>query len=365
MKEPVRLRAQLLAAAIAIVVAVAAGEVVMRIARDPPGYFPITHREDSLYAAHPVRGYTLKPGAHHRYVTPEVNVPIDVSSDGLRDTTLAEIQRPDTRILAVGNSFTMGLAVANEDTWSKQLERLLAARDPRHRVHVVNAGVAGYSPRQIRLRMDELLPIVRPQTVIFELTTQTFGRMFHPNVLFAGTLIRADVLPGVRMTSGGLLYTPYHKAWLRNLDYWMNQHFQLGAHVLRRASLILGTIPRESPDELNETDPQRIKAMMQPALEELSQAHRFAVAHAVPFIVLFANLQRPDGSYSPLERIYNDVVAERCRAEGIRYIDLLPTLVRESGGRPFFRTAHDQHWTPAAHALAAHALLDSISHRGP
>ncbi|HLQ58605.1 MAG TPA: GDSL-type esterase/lipase family protein [Gemmatimonadales bacterium] len=362
MKEPVRLRAQLLAAAIAIVVAVAAGEVVMRIARDPPGYFPINHREDSLYAAHPVRGYTLKPGAHHRYVTPEVNVPIDVSSDGLRDTTLAEIQRADTRILAVGNSFTMGLAVANEDTWSKQLERLLAARDPRRRVHVVNAGVAGYSPRQIRLRMDELLPIVRPQTVIFELTTQTFGRMFHPNVLFAGTLIRADVLPGIRSVHGGLLYSPYKQAWLRSVDYWLNLHFQLGAHILRRASVILGAMPRDS---MNEADSTWIRGAMQPALDELAAAHGFAAARHVPFLVLLANAQLPDGSYSPLEWLYNAIVIERCKKEGIRYIDLLPTLVRSSAGPPIFRTPHDQHWTPAAHALAARALLDSISHRGP
>jgi lysophospholipase L1-like esterase len=353
------MRGQIVAAAIATLVAIAAGEIVMRIARDPPGYFPINHREDSLYAADPARGYTLKPGAHHRYVTPEVNVPIDVSSDGLRDTTLAEIARADTRILAVGNSFTMGLAVANEDTWGKQLERLLAAREPRHRVHVVNAGVAGYSPRQIRLRMEDLLPLVRPRAVVFELTTQTFGRMFHPNVLFAGTLIRADVLPGIRSVPNGLLYSPYKQAWLRSLDYWLNLHLQLGAHILRRGSAIIGAMPRDS---VNEADSAWIRHAMQPALTELSAAHAFAAARHVPFIVLLANPQLPDGSYAPLESRYNEIVIERCRQEGIRYLDMLPALVRESGGRPLFRTVHDQHWTPAAHALAARALRDSIMH---
>jgi len=357
------MRGQLIAAAIATVVAIAAGEVVMRIARDPPGYFPINHREDSLYAEHPVRGYTLKPGAHHRYVTPEVDVAIDVSSDGLRDTTLAAIQRADRRILAVGNSFTMGLAVANEDTWGKQLERLLAAQDPRHSVHVVNAGVAGYSPRQIRLRMEELFPIVRPQAVIFELTTETFGRMFHPNILFAGTLIRADVLPGIRSVRGGLLYSPYKQPWLRSVDYWLNLHLQLGAHILRRASAILGAIPRDTVDQ---ADTAWIRRAMQPTLQELSAAHGFAAARRVPFIVLLANPQLPGGAYSPLESFYNGIVIERCRKERIKYVDLLPTLMRESGGsRPIFRTGHDQHWTPAAHALAARALLDSISPRGP
>src|SRR5919198_1486197 len=69
MKEPVRLN--YLSAASATLLAVAVGEGIVRLARDPPGYFPINHREDSLYAEHAVRGYTLKPGAHHRYITPE------------------------------------------------------------------------------------------------------------------------------------------------------------------------------------------------------------------------------------------------------------------------------------------------------
>ena len=356
------MRGQILTAASATLLAVAVGEGIVRLARDPPGYFPINHREDSLYAEHAVRGYTLKPGAHHRYITPEVNVPIDVSSDGLRDTTLAEIQRAPVRILAVGNSFTMGLAVANEDTWGKQLERLLTARDPRRRAHVVNAGVAGYSPRQIRERMEELVPVVRPQVVIYEFTTQTFGRMFHPNVLYDGTLIRADVLPGIRVTNGGagLLYSPYPQPWLRDLDYWLNLHLQLGAHILRRASTILGIVPKTS---VNESDPAWIRRAMQSALDEVSSAQRFAVAKRVPFLLLLANPQLPDGSYSPLESIYNGLVIARCKRDGMRYIDMLPILAKESAGRPVFRTMHDQHWTPQAHALAARAVLDSISPR--
>ena len=113
-------------------------------------------------------------------------------------------------------------------------------------------------------------------------------------------------------------------------------------------------------DSVNEADSAWIRRAMQPALTELSAAHAFAAARHVPFIVLLANPQLPDGSYSPLESFYNSIVIERCRNEAIRYVDLLPTLMREAGGRPMFRTAHDQHWTPAAHALAARALLDSI-----
>src|ERR1700730_13786306 len=113
------------AAIVATAVALGVGEVIIRIARDPPGYVPVIHREDSLYASHPVRSYTIKPHAQHQYTTPEVSVSMDVSSDGFRDTTLAAARQADYRVLAVGNSFTMGLAVAAQDTWSKQIESLL------------------------------------------------------------------------------------------------------------------------------------------------------------------------------------------------------------------------------------------------
>jgi hypothetical protein len=345
---------------VSTLVALGIGEVVVRSARDPPGYFPINHREDSLYVDHPVRGYSLKPGARHRYVTPEVDVAMDISSDGLRDTTLAVLQRADYRVLAVGNSFTMGLAVAAQDTWSKQLERLLAERG-RRTVSVVNAGVAGYSPRQIRLRMEELLPIVRPRVVVFELTTQTFGRMFHPNALYGGTLVRSDVLPGLRATEQGLLYSPQRKAWLKSVDYWLNEHFELGAHILGRASLILGIAPRRVPGVLDETVPARIRELMQPTLDEVAAAQHFARAHATRFIVLLANLQRSDGTFPPLESVYNQIVEDFCRQANISYVNPLPELVRQSGGRPIFRTVHDSHWTLPAHAIAARALLDSLA----
>jgi lysophospholipase L1-like esterase len=352
------MRAKLFLALIATIIAIALGEFAVRLVRLPPGYFPIVHQEDSLYVTDSVLGYTLKPGAHHQYVTPEVNVAMDVSSDGLRDTTLAAIRAADYRVLAVGNSFTMGLAVAADSTWSKQLERLLARRNPR--AHVVNAGVAGFSPRQIRLRMEQLWPLVRPQLVIYGFTTETFPRMFRPNVLFGGTIVRSDVLPGLRVVPHGLLYSPYRQAWLRGIDYWLNQHLQLGAHVLRRVSAIIGALPRDTVDESN---PQWIKRAMVPALDELSKAHEFARARRTPFLVLLLNPQLPDGRFSPLDTIYNGQAIARCRRDSIPYVDMLPILMRESGGRPIFRTVHDLHWSAAAHALAARALFDALPRR--
>lgn len=335
----------------------------MRAMRLPPGYFPRNPREDPLYIEHPTRGYTLRPGAHHEYVTPEVHVAIDISADGLRDTALAVARNADYRVLSIGDSFTMGLAVASQDTWSAQFERLLAAGEPRRAVRVVNAGVPGYSARQIRLRLEELFPIIRPNLVVYGLTTETYTRMLRPIVLYGGTLVRSDALPGLRITEHGLLYSPYRRAWLREVDYWLNEHLQLGAHVLSRARLIyemMNRRPGDSGDAAAAADPERIRRDMKPALEELAATHREVVAQGVLFIVLMINMQQADGTFRPQDAIYNRIVAGECRRDGMTCIDLLPELARRASGRPIFRTPHDQHWTPGAHALAARALLQTL-----
>jgi hypothetical protein len=338
----------------AIVIVLVIGEIITRIVSDPPGYIPRNPRMDSLYAPNLTLAYSLRPGTHH-YVTADDSVAIEVSSDGLRDTTIAAAKQAQLRILAVGNSFTTGLGVRADDTWCKQLEQILAERNRRRSVHVVNGGVPRFSPRQIRIREAMLTPVLQPQAIIYELTTQTFGRMYQPYVWFGVTLARLEDTPHLLITRDGLMYTPYHNKWMRKLDIWMNLHFQLGAHLLHRSI--------RRPDVLDESDTTKIRELMKPTLDELSASQSFATDNKTPFIVLLANPQLPDGHFSPLESVYNSIVTEHCRTHGIRCIDLLPALIRESGGRPIFRTPHDAHWTPAAHALAARVLADSLTLR--
>lgn len=333
----------------------------MRIARQPPGYFPRNPLEDPLYIPTPSRGYAFKPGVHHWYVTPEVSVAINISSDGLRDTTAAFARQSNYRVLSLGDSFTAGLAVAAEDTWSEQLERLLNGRNPHRAASVVNAGVPGYSPHQIRLRMEELLPIVHPNVVVYGFTTETYPRMFHSFGLYGGTLVRSDALPGLRTVGTGLLYSPYHRAWAREIDYWLNQHFQLGAHILYHARRVYEALnPPVFVADSRSLDANQIRRDMQPALDEMETMHRDATVLHVPFVVLMINMQRKDGTFRPQDSIYNRIVADECRRETLTCVDLLPELRRRASGRPVFRTPHDQHWTPEAHALAARALLQAI-----
>ena len=76
-------------------------------------------------------------------------------------------------ILAVGDSFTDGWDdVADDGTWPAALEGML-------RVPVINAGVGGYATDQIVMRAEQLLPIVRPKTLIVGFLDEDILRSGH------------------------------------------------------------------------------------------------------------------------------------------------------------------------------------------
>src|SRR4051794_30260994 len=75
-------------------------------------------------------------------------------------------------ILAVGDSFTQGWEVDDDETWPSYLEKLSG-------VPVVNAGVGGYGTDQIILRAEAMLPIVRPNILIIGFLEADMFRTGH------------------------------------------------------------------------------------------------------------------------------------------------------------------------------------------
>ena len=78
---------------------------------------------------------------------------------GIRKNSSRDGSISQGAILAVGDSYTAGSEVRDEESWPAQLEGLA-------RIPVINAGVGGYGLDQIVLSAERLLPIVRPRMVI-------------------------------------------------------------------------------------------------------------------------------------------------------------------------------------------------------
>ena len=86
------------------------------------------------------------------------------NAQGLRDRDRSAKQPGTKRVLVIGDSYTWGYAVAEEEAYPQVAERLLRERG-RADIEVINGGVPDYNSRQERQLLAQLLPIYQPDAV--------------------------------------------------------------------------------------------------------------------------------------------------------------------------------------------------------
>jgi len=109
-------------------------------------------------------GLIFPPKSTFRYQTPEFDFTADINTLGFRDREFDLNQDGETRILAVGDSFTYGWGVGAGESWPKLLEARL--RHMGHGVEVANLGQPGASPAAYARIVDKAIPLLKPDLVI-------------------------------------------------------------------------------------------------------------------------------------------------------------------------------------------------------
>jgi len=120
-----------------------------RYLKDIAGRAPASHD--------PLLGYVPRPGSTLRYD----GRAITVNAQTLRTNGDIPAGRGGL-ILAVGDSFTWGDGVSDNETWPACLQATLSRP-------VVNGGVFGYGFDQTVLRAEKLVPLLRPQLLLASL----------------------------------------------------------------------------------------------------------------------------------------------------------------------------------------------------
>lgn len=95
------------------------------------------------------------------------------NSSGFRGPEVFE-QKPDYRIIALGNSCTFGWGIPLAQTWTQRLNQKLSAYFPDSKQEVINAGVPGYTSFQGQKYLSDKLMALEPDAVII-----TFGWNDH------------------------------------------------------------------------------------------------------------------------------------------------------------------------------------------
>ena len=91
--------------------------------------------------------------------------PYRTNSHGLRDRDRAAKQPGARRVLVMGDSYTWGYAVAEEEAYPQAAERLLKERGY-SQIDVINGGIPDYNSRQERKLLEQLMPVYEPDAVI-------------------------------------------------------------------------------------------------------------------------------------------------------------------------------------------------------
>ena len=112
-------------------------------------------------------GAVFKPNASGVFpgnVDPTRTFPYRTNSHGLRDRDRSEKKPGSKRVLMMGDSYTWGYAVAEDEAFPQMAERLLNERG-HPEMEVINGGIPDYNSRQERQLLERLMPIDEPDAV--------------------------------------------------------------------------------------------------------------------------------------------------------------------------------------------------------
>ncbi len=176
---------------LSLVIVFVAGEVVCRV------FFPdiqlrYTHDPEALYFFEPnQRGIQILSNGLP-------SPPATINELGLRGPQLRQEGR---KILLLGDSFTFGAGVADEETFASRLDVMLGEQ-----VSVVNGGQPGYGLFQMEATLRRLVEVIKPEIVVVIVWQGDFLRR-PPNEGERETLFRNQRISRVLKTSVLLTHT--------------------------------------------------------------------------------------------------------------------------------------------------------------
>ena len=377
-----------------------AADVVLRI-QNPPAY-----RLDRLAFRRPAHAhwhiaYDDVPEAKRSYPTfrpgyGRVECEFTCDESGYRNrpaSPASSDDRPGCDIVALGDSFTEGSRVSDDDAWPARLARLTGRR-------VYNLGMSGYSPQHYLASFEADGLARRPAVVICAIYE---GNDFRSTEVLTDSRVRvkqifrtSPILQAFdKLLVEGLGAIGAQRR-LPELDVlsWMPIGVPAGA-----AARYYAFAPKQMLDLL--ADPQNFRSgkkwgLVRDVLTTLRDRCRSIqatllltyvpdVAHVVlplaadrlpgdqvrAFAAIGGKADLPAGKdflkdLLPYMEVRESVVAEWAQQAGVAFVSLTPVLrAATARGRQVYYT-YDQHWTPDGHDVAATALYEYLqSHRLP
>jgi hypothetical protein len=328
---------------------------------------PFAVERNMAFMPDPHTGYRLQPGGRGSFVD---GIPGVANSDGHRDDELPVRRADSLRILALGDSFTVGANVRMEDTWPANLERRLQSEQT-HPVDVINSGVGGWAPYQYAQYYEHYGRAFAPDVVLvgFFVGNDTYNKRHRPEQLRTAVLGRR-----VRRASAE---SPFVVPRV-----WLIEHSHLARRFLTPSARMERRILREHCADFDEFllayEEKRMKnhrkrdaereRNLENTLHQLARIQEMARADGAALLVVLIpdeNQINPQLQYLLWgDEIPSDydmdmpqvLLAEKFRETGVHVLDPLARF----RGHPGCLYLNDTHFNAAGLDLLASAIQDEM-----
>jgi lysophospholipase L1-like esterase len=332
-------RRKLLALAISLLVSLLLGEVVLRLVGVKPLY--VNPEQRTFWQYHSRLGWHHRPGQSGRFAKEQFDTSVVINQHGLRDRDYP-LDRVDgmRRILVLGDSFTWGFGVEQEQVFTEVIE------SSEQGLEVINAGVSGYSPDQELIWLRETGMRFQPDLVLLVLSgNDVWGN--HQDVI---SFVYGK--PRYRLAADGVLHlenVPVPKPRTSvSVRHWLRQRSSI-------AQLLISALERwryraTTPDEIPRLESSD-KVDRQPfplTLALIREIEQVAAAGGARLAIVTNSIYWapwPDGNYS-------DFIDQlRLANYSVLDIDSLPGYEKSR-----LQIPGDRHWNVEGHQLVGRGI---------
>jgi lysophospholipase L1-like esterase len=306
-----------------------------------------------------------EPGAHYRHASADVDVEFRINGQGLRADRDYPYAKPPgvRRIVSLGDSYTVGYEVENEETFSQVLERELAARG--FAVEVLNAGVSGYSTAEQLLYLERELLRYDPDVVLVtfygnDLVDNSRTGLFR---LEDGALVEVahDYVPGGG-TADFLNTNPFFNFLSERSDAFVLAK-EVATQLAKRRMVEenVTNLDQAADAPAAGTGPNPVVAAQRRLAAALfERIYQLTRERGIPLVIqsIPTAVYRTSESGVTEMRLVELFPLDEfdVHRPGIHFLAAKPLLDPEVGRTLLYYTRSHGHWTPAAHRIAGDAL---------
>ena len=367
--NPSALKRRLMLSGVGLLVGLIMAEIGLRLWAPPGVSFVLDATtstfEPGMFKEDPVLLQRLAPSTTTTVRSVQGDRTVRTNALGMRGPQVKDKAVGDIRVLAVGDSFTLGLQVDLADTWTSQLgERLSQSLSTR--VEVLNAGMVGYGTRQATRRLEELAATTEADAAVllFYLGNDLRDNIRYPRLKQARSAPPPEHPPPP---------PPETKEWQRALA----RSSHLVAHLLawmQTRSVADDFRLMEYQDEMRPyVDPGRLDGLIpltSTALQDFARTCKNAdipcmlvlapPAYAVHTDRLVATFEAFGLNPSAVDLDAPAKAVTKAAPIGMPVLDLSASMRTVATERAMYLT-FDPHWSAQGHAVAAEIMAPPVA----